>query len=629
MNEPTSSSLSSKEIPLNPSARSSVNEEKMVSFAEEKLISQSHEIEMLALECLPSHQDYPKHLEERLNAFENKILLKAPKSDPYQLIERSFNDGDHIFGKEHIERMEVKEGLIEIQKKKMTNFKNKLEGKQKKLKILKKKEKTPEVVNKRHLYKKQIESLRQKIDKCEKTIARAEQLDEEWFRSSYFRDLLEKHHAFDKAAEEYLSAPVNLRYHTYENNGFCRLGVITDPRNGWTNLQELKDIHQALKNNDKTLLLNKISFLIEQRNLFLKKGEMQKVASIDYALAGLKDIRTLEKNIAERRNVLTEQMLQLVIEQVNKNQKKITSMKSGDTFDLVHLSLLNPKNSELDKNGWMHDETNSMLDMVEIFTEFGIDLKNDRAKKLIFDGEGPFIDDQGNIHLPKLENQSQMPQELILDTIFLNISVQGHTKNDGIQREINQKAFQKIKSKKETSENFESLRLIEADLGKKKSSYKIAEELSIALLKNGMILSIGCLSAKDRTGVVADRIIIHFFEEDIIKKQQEDPVNFSKSKVRKLIHLYRISLFNPDSPAVLVVKDNTGSVFIKCSVFYIHKFSEGISGKIRRLSYFEEQAKDYYRQFKRKKIKKLTTKAMNALSASSNGLLSSGIVNVG
>ena len=566
------------------------------------------EIQTLFQNTIPAEVPYFRDNPELYLQSCEEIFLKAEEAaekDPLRHIQRAFTDGEESFGVEEVERLEVVERFIQIQKKKKESLEKKLKDKQKKLRALKHKEAgLPDLPQQRQTLKKQIKSLKKKIERSDQEIQQATKLDEGWIRSTYFRDLLTKHKSFEKAAEVYISAPVNMRHQSYEDVGFLRLGVISDPRNGWTNFKKLKDILKALRVNDRQLLENQVAALKEERKDYLKKGEMNKVASLDYALEGLRDLKSIDKSVTERRKVLSEQMLQLVIEQVEKNQDKISSQPNGGVFDLIHVGLLNPKNSECDSLGWMHDEANQMLDMAEIFKEFAIDPETGKHKKLIFDGKGPFIDDHGNIHLPSLRCQDVMPQELILDTIFFNVSVQGHNKNDGIQKAINREGMQKLKAKKKDSPHVTNFESIEKLFESGKSNYKIAESLSIALIQANFVISIGCLSAKDRTGVVADRIIIHFFEQRIHQFQQEDPEKLTKAKMEKLLHKYQISLFDPKSPAALIVKDNTGSVIVKCSAFKIPAYSEGLSGKIRRMGYYEEQMKELYSLWKKKKIKK-------------------------
>src|SRR5262249_1060298 len=155
--------------------------------------------------------------------------------------------------------------------------------------------------------------------------------------------------------------------------GFFRLGMVTDLRNGFTHLGELK---KAKKNPQ--LLQPKIEGLkaklkILQRHPTKHRGEIE---SIQYALNQMKP-KNLASTIRERRFIMENQMLQLVQGQIKENFAHIQANREETTFFLAHIGLLNRKTDQLDKRGWEHNEANSMADMHEIFKEF-------TGKKIIF-----------------------------------------------------------------------------------------------------------------------------------------------------------------------------------------------------------------------------------------------------
>src|SRR5262249_54053318 len=147
----------------------------------------------------------------------------------------------------------------------------------------------------------------------------------EFIKSGFFREELAKgstgagksfSHTVDSIS---LGAPVNFRYHKVKTRnkevGFFRLGMVTDLRNGFTHLGELK---KAKKNPQ--LLQPKIEGLkaklkILQRHPTKHRGEIE---SIQYALNQMKP-KNLASTIRERRFIMENQMLQLVQGQIKEN----------------------------------------------------------------------------------------------------------------------------------------------------------------------------------------------------------------------------------------------------------------------------------------------------------------------
>jgi hypothetical protein len=179
----------------------------------------------------------------------------------------------------------------------------------------------------------------------------------------------------------------------------------------------------------------------------------------------------------------------------------------------------------------MHDERVEMEDMQEIFKEF-------KGKKLLFNGEGPSIDGD-TISLPQdcLPQGVEVPpdKEIKLRTIFVNLSVQGNTKNNAAQLKINQEAMEDlIKQYPEDVETYKKIGDPKQDGG-----YGTAEDfISFLLRTKKMAVSIGCLSAKDRTGFIAERLMLNQLS-------------------RKAQYVFERNIFNRDWPPVKVLLENT------------------------------------------------------------------------
>lgn len=443
----------------------------------------------------------------------------------------------------------------------------------------------------------EFDKIQSQILLCKASLNRAKRVKKEFIKSGYFREELTKivnqgQNYAQKVNLLCVEGLVNYRYHQCVTSSrtiaFFRLGVMSDPRNGFTHLGELKELVK-----DKEKLDNKIESLSSKFRQLIKKGKKNfaKIAAYEYALAQLEE-KNIEETILERTHLLNCQMLLLVQAQIEKNLTSITADSSFNTFHLSHVALMNPTRYKIDYlTGWVQHEENKMADMFEIFKEFS-------GKTLIFDGLGPCLDDKGNVHLSQiLLDASGNHKQIKLETHYMNISVQGYNKNDGLQKEINQSAivkllktaFQKNKDFPDHKEFLEGLNLlfkVQRSLNQGDSDYQIAEDLSIALLKLEIPLSLSCLSAKDRTGFVAARIAFQFVSEDMI---HHSDLKNNDPKLRKLRSKFSKQLLDKEGCAAKVVKDNTNLTVLKCSAFDLPGFNGSIEGRARRLSYYFKQ----------------------------------------
>lgn len=248
----------------------------------------------------------------------------------------------------------------------------------------------------------------------------------------------------------------------------------------------------------------------------MKVGANQnQLQSIDRAI---RDARDPEAAYRERHTLLEHLFLRMLQAQVEDKGEL------GEELNLVQLSLLNPIKSQLDRSGWMHDEKNAMIDMAEIFREMN-------GKTIVIGQGGPKVDGDV-IYLPK----GEALEPTRLNAVFVNMSVQGHTKNDGRQYLINQAAADELRAR-----DPELARL----LTQKDSSYRVAEQIAERALKlNGSALTINCASGKDRTGAVCSRLIL-------------------KSLPKELYESSKDMVFDPNSASARVVKDNTSVVVLK------------------------------------------------------------------
>jgi len=412
------------------------------------------------------------------------------------------------------------------------------------------------------------------IERYEEIIKVCKQRLEEgktWIGSNEFRDLLmecvdldhcktlqEGVSAYKVLMKNYLPAAVNIRSHlSAAQNGpkldqveMMRLGVISDMRNGHTNLFEMK---QMLKNRD--LRIKKYMQLIDQLKRLTEKNDevTREMIVLKYAADQLASHKTLIEAVRDRREHLQQQFIQLVLYQI----KNMDPQGIGRFLPLFHLSLLNQFANANDSTGWRKDEGNFMEDMAEIFEEM-------KGVELVFDGLGPFLDEEkGIIHLPQNVKEKGVPKEVKLIPVFGNISVQGSTVNKSRQQKINEQMiadgysllFLELTNAKQEKdlksiEKIEKLYLqwkeISQRLQKGESSYHLAIKVMDVLLQTKSIrVSAGCMSAKDRTGVVCGRVALNH-----VMRIRQDEKNYTSEQLKMMKKENVAKMLEPGRPAL-------------------------------------------------------------------------------
>lgn len=450
-----------------------------------------------------------------------------------------------------------------------------------------------------------------------------------WYDSRYFRDLLASHpeKTYEEIVRLYSPGPINFRFQYVETTEgiqeWFRIGVITDLTNGWTNLRELGEIAD-----DKTgaKLEKKVCKLAQVRNEYEKKGKEGErvVQALDYALKELLggDIRTvgsraesirilhtktrgmlrkkeekegaratlnemlntrqvtnaIEKTIDKRKKILRDQMNMLCISQMLAHQDDIAKLQDGSAYTFAHVGLLNEKNHSIDPTGWAHFEDNEMLDMYQIFKEF-------KGVSVVFDAglEKPRIDADGVIHMPKSPDG---PSQINLNPIFFNTSVQGNTKNTKIQREINNEGLADLQKIGITPANNPDIKKAADGLKGNNSNYDIATYLASGLLKARIAISIGCLSAKDRTGFVCE-FLARCAIKAVVKASNAKGI-LGKFKKSSYIDELNNGVLSKDNNAAKVIEQCTGADVIKSTAPLVG-LSVNPVNPFRRLGYYFNQ----------------------------------------
>lgn len=390
--------------------------------------------------------------------------------------------------------------------------------------------------------------------------------EHDWLNANYFRDSVKKN-GLDKASKNYIAAPPNTRFQELQKPdgtrvvGYVRTGVISDMRNGYVSMKELTEMSK-----DYDALMTKLEGLRKmQKGSFFKKGD-----SSDSLKAAIKQLETIEKSFIEkfstdkdktalnetltqlrkkygndsqhptikkleryavlvdafnnsntplpaassvakkevegivrdRERVLEHQMMVYIMSQLKNNEAHVKdALKNGTPIEISHVALLNMKQDRNVNKHWRHNERVEMEDMSAIFQKF-------QGKNLIFDGTGPRMD--GNdIYLPMKLAAPNGNNRAELRTNFFNVSVQGDVANTGAQFENNQAAVKKLDQENPGFFAGDDGKAIKKKLENRSedTSYALAEDLLMHMNKKNQLVSYGCLSAKDRSGVLGESVI--------------------------------------------------------------------------------------------------------------------------
>lgn len=547
--------------------------ERLIAFSEEfseKLSRTFHQFSFITI-----FDNIFSNIKNKINYISKKFSVQPHVyNESFKIIRATWKDKNGNSAEELIERINIVGAMKNICQKEMDYFTKKIHE----LEV--KNHKTPNDI-------KQIIHLKKHLTELTIKIGKYNSLQYEWANSNYYRDLIRNHNniktPFRELIQKYFPIPINMRIHsctvkaaqgnntTVEKNELVRLGVVSDMRNGFTNLKELKDI---VAYND-TKKLDKVRARIQQRvdklDLSDKESRNRVVESANYALAQLTDIESVKAAIEERRRFLTEQALPLIVEQARNaglEKDDVTLLK------ILDVRLLNHKTNALDPDtGWCHNEANELLDMAEIFKEFS-------EKKLICDGSGPFLDENGDIHLPQsIQSKDGEHKTVELFAAVINHSVQGYTKNTGATRKVNLESLSRIMIRFPT-EDYSDL---EKKLMKENTGFMSAINLIDLGLKHNFKTSTGCLSSKDRTGFVCAAWVV-------LKRMG----CFTTEAKRKILR----KQLKPKGPAVKVALDNSGTPSLKLTPLLpgVTDHLEGILFRIRSLA---KQIKDTWEENRR------------------------------
>lgn len=409
----------------------------------------------------------------------------------------------------------------------------------------------------------------------------------EWMATSYVRDQMKKEGV--ESVENTPSFPVNFRRQVYQNLDhsevidFMRTGVFYDPRDSGNTIPELQ-----LFKKDPNALNTAIKKREKELQVYAKQGNLKAESAIKRSLLPLymlkeKMVGEVDKLITKKQLFLNDQMLHLIEAQVKGNPQVV----QGNKFTIVHEGLLNENLRRVDPSGLLLDEGQFMEEMADTFKRFA-------GKKLIFDGTGPYIDLNGNVHLAEKQlTETGAPKTVQLKTVFANFTVQGSTKNNPRQAKLNREAIARVQLliPKSAPELTKRLIAIESELKKGKSNFDLASEffslmLDLRKIVPHVAISEGCFSAKDRTAVVAETGITMSGLRPTVEKAHPNAPKKTRSILAKLSE----RLFDVKSGiSGLVSEQNTGSRLLKVSAFFWPGIGKTINAIAKRVLYLGKQ----------------------------------------
>ena len=399
-----------------------------------------------------------------------------------------------------------------------------------------------------------------------------------WAGSSSYRQHITRFPTLQKAWESYVPLVVNHRIQKVRNalgqvvSSLNRSGAIHDYRHGHTNLQELREL-KGLFNQKALLSLQQMDTLNRMDPNIVNEyiqGNFAKASEL------------LDGQIIDRQLILENQALQdLAAHFEGLSPEELQQLPPEVVFG--RMSMLNGHNKPKKSEGFELNEANQMRDMAAIYGDL-------QDKKLVFDGKGPYLDQNGLIHMPfKAAGPGGEPLVRDFKPIFFNMSAQGNIKNEGPQQPINAEAYRSLSSrvlercdqldrlgtpeaKQKAAQMRQQLLYIGKELEKGVTDgFELAEQTTLLLQDLGAKISINCFSGKDRTGLLAALVTFKHLKDGLAGLNPA----IGDRKTLSTLGKFGRQLMSVTGTAARVVEDNTKFTALKLSVFNIKLLNVG------------------------------------------------------
>lgn len=203
------------------------------------------------------------------------------------------------------------------------------------------------------------------------------------------------------------------------------------------------------------------------------------------------DLSKLNQVVAQRR-----ENLQMLFLQDLYAQFTTRPVANAQTL-IVRVSMLDMQKKPKNESGFIMNERTQALDMKALYDH----MNNAQIKFDIDDSPAaaPFIDENGVIHMPKSCRQGTLNQTT-LQTVYFNISVQGHTSNTGIQRNINDDAIARLQTLGVPVAELKRLNDVFARPTNEDPFHFVDACLETIQRRQNGYVSANCYGGKDRTG---------------------------------------------------------------------------------------------------------------------------------
>ena len=347
----------------------------------------------------------------------------------------------------------------------------------------------------------------------------------------------------------FAEVPNFVRHEVVVDNGppisLIQFGAMADQRNTKVSLKQLTQAARgeepALKKIEETVRDLKSRLAREKPKPTVKQKEVLQHMIDELEPKGFSEVtdpttrkQHLAGTLVERREILQQQMLLLVGTQVAEAAK---DNDLGSTMHLSHTSLLNPIVDKFEgESGLSHCELNMMEDMEQIFQDFD-------GREIALDStSGPYIDKEGQIHLPRPVDKNGKPVEsesVRLQTHYANVAVfkSPGAKGAADQLEIDKKAINDMDDAIKNLNIASNITPIQAEkiaraeklLAKAKAglrtgtaSYDVATPLIEAQKLLGWRVSTGCYTNKDRGGVTGRKVLNEMVMHDMEARAAEE-----------------------------------------------------------------------------------------------------------
>lgn len=373
---------------------------------------------------------------------------------------------------------------------------------------------------------------------------------------------------------------------------FNRSAAITDFSHNETNLREMVDYPLLLQFRNEFLAATPEQKVLLDRYDIRGNGDKVSPKKLEKVLTRIEnriqrgypelrsmDFSEVEKAAVGRRTHLQAKVMQDLFLHLKQGQVAF----DGENMVYARLSLLNTfKQPNVNRSGLVLSEVNQALDMAAVLEMMdGAEVHFDQK-----DEEACFIDQMtGNLHLSKSfaldVAGSEEIRQIRLKTFIFDVSVQGNISNKGVQKQINDVNFDRLRDYVKSLDQpllFQRFEKVENAM-QNEEGFELASSLAL-FLKEIASLSINCYGGKDRTGYLAALISFEALFDQTAPEERRLGSHLKDHIARQLM--------SDEGILAQIIKASTGRVALKVlpinlKLYYGDSVKNKISGVGRRV----------------------------------------------